>query len=179
MALTILPTPGDAAANSFVSAAEMTAYCEGRLNASVWTGAAAQEPALVEATRTISLLEFLAARTDSTQALSWPRTYCPNPDAPADATSEDVIYFASDVVPQRVKDATCELALQFLKAGATDLAMPDATAGVTEKTVDVLTTKYADPAYRATSGIARFPRVRDLLAPLLASTAGGLTVVRS
>lgn len=172
MALVITATPGDAGANSFVTAAEMTAYCEGRLNASIWTAAVAQEPALVDATRTITVLEFKGARTDAVQALDWPRQCVANPDDP------DGAEYATTVIPQRVKDATCELALQFLKAGTTDLAMPDSTAGVIEKTVDVLTTKWEPGAYRVTGGIARFPRVRDLLAPLLASTAGGLTVVR-
>jgi len=180
MALVIEATAGHASANSYVTAAEMTAYCESRRNASVWTAAAAQESALTEATRTISLLRFKGSRTDATQALEWPRTYCPNPDVPYDAEAlslSDVVYIAGTIVPTRVKNATCELALQFLKAGTTDVAQPAQTDGVIEKTVDVITTKYAHPAYRQTQGIGRWPLVRDQLAPLLAD-GGGSTVTR-
>lgn len=181
MAITIVETPGDAAANSFVSATEMTAYCAARLNAAIWTGADAQLPALVEATRDVSLLAYTGERVTATQALSWPRSDAPNPDAPlidSLGLTEPGLY-AEDEVPQRVKDATCELALQYLKAGTSDLAALDATIGIIRKTVDVLTTEYASPTLRA-QGLARFPRVMAYLAPLLdASATGGLTMVRT
>lgn len=171
MTFAIDATPGSATANSFVTSAEMTSYCEARLNASVWTGAAAQLPALAEATRDISLMGFAGMRATSTQALDWPRIFAPNPDSPFYPD-----YFASTVVPQRVKDATCELALQYLKLGTTDLAAIPDTQYVIEKTVDVLTTRYAEP-YQRPKGLARFPRVMEFLRPLLSYRSSLVTPV--
>jgi hypothetical protein len=184
--ITITATPGSATANSFVTAAEMTAYCDARLNASIWTAADAQLPALVEATRDLSLLDYEAERTDDVQALSWPRQYAINPDAPTGSADPTIpvlidglpVYFADDEIPQRVKDATCELALQYLKLGTTDAAALPSSDGVIRERVDVLETEWADPAKRAV-GLARWPRVIAFIAPLLATQGGGLDIVRT
>ena len=170
MAITIVETPGATNANSFVSAAMMSAFCDARLNASIWTGADAQLPALVMATQELTLLDYIGTRVTATQALSWPREFAINPDAPSLQALGDValLYFANTVVPQRIKDATCLLALEYLKAGTTDLSVADPNAGVIEKTVDVLTTRWASAAERPT-GWRRFPMVGRLLDGLLAS----------
>lgn len=165
MALTIDATVGGASANSFVTAAEMTTYCEGRLNSSVWTAATAQEPALVEATRELAMLTWKGLTVTTTQALTWPRQYAENPDSPS------CQYFATTEIPQRIKDATCELALQFLKAGTTDIAALPSTDGIIEKTVDVLTTKWADPRAQRV-GLRRYPSVWRYIHPMLDSAAG-------
>lgn len=180
MSVEIVATVGAATANSFITADEMSAYCDGRLNASTWTEADEQLAALVEATRDISLLRFQGERVNSTQALSWPREDCPNPDSPGIDTvgGETLGDYPSDEIPQRVKDATCELALQYLKAGTTDIAALESTIGIVEKTVGALSTTYAQPHERA-QGLARFPRVMAYLAPLLdRGKTGGLEVVR-
>jgi hypothetical protein len=175
MALVIDATVGGASANSFVLLSEATTYMESRLNGSLWTAATTDNTnrALVEATRELSAMDWLGTRAATTQALAWPRTYATNPDTASFAWD----YYASTVIPQRVKDATMELAFQFINAGTTDVAAQDATAGVIEKTVDVLTTRYAEPYARAT-GIARYPRVLASIRPLLASASGVVTLVR-
>ena len=180
MAPTIVATVGSASANSFVTLSEMTAYCDARLNASIWTEADAQVAALVEATRELSLLTYVGSRVTATQKLSWPRDYAPNPDAPWVELIGDALlsYFADTVIPQRVKDATCELALQFLIAGTTDLASADANEGVIRKKVDVLETEWESASSRA-SGLSRFPRVLAMIGPMLETTGGGLTLERS
>ena len=185
MPITIVATAGSATANAFVTAAEMTSYCDARLNATAWTGADAQLPALVEATRDISLLDFVGSRTDATQALSWPRAYAPDPDAPSVLTDPATIvlsdgppyYFADDEIPQRVKDATCELALQYLKLGTTDAASLPTNQGVIRKKVDVLETEWARPQDQPV-GLARWPRVMAYLAPLLRGVSG-LEIIRT
>ena len=185
MPITIDATVGSADANSYVTAAEMTTYCESRLNASIWTAADAQLPALVEATRDLTLLDYKGSRVDSTQVLAWPRAYCPNPDSPdvlLDPTAIIVsdgppFYYASDVIPDRVKNATCELALQYLKLGTTDAAdLPD-NRGVIREKVDVLETEWSEASPQPI-GLARWPRVMAYLDPLLAAV-GGLTLVRA
>ena len=180
MALSITATVGSASANSFVTAAEMTAYCEGRLNSTAWVDTIANWPALVEATRDLSALAWQGWRVTDVQALAWPREYVRDVDAVYDEDVGALGYpeYATTVIPQRVKDATCELALQYLKAGTTDVAMPAASEGVIRKKVDVLETEYAAPGLRPSRGLSRFPRVMALIAPLLSKTSGGLTVVR-
>lgn len=172
MPIDIVATVGAADANSFVTIAEADAYLAARLNSSAWTGTEPKKQAVVEATRELSAMAYLGNRVDAVQALSWPRFNARNPDG---VSSLDV--FAIDVLPQRVKDATCELALEFLKAGTTDLAALPATAGVIEKTVDVLTTRWAEPSQQA-QGLARFPRVMKLIAPLLGVPAGQVRLTR-
>lgn len=172
MALVINATAGSSTANSFVTAAEMTTYCDGRLNASVWTAAAAQLPALVEATRELTVLSWRGRTVTETQALAWPRQYAPNVDS---ATSQ---YYDSAIIPSRVKDAACEFALQFLKAGTTDIASVPSTDGITEKTVDVLTTKYADPRVQR-QGVRRYPSVwRSIMALLTPMSGVSFAVIR-
>lgn len=181
MTLTIIATPGSASANSFVTAAEMTAYCEGRLNASLWVATTAQQAALVEATRDLTVLGYVGSRVTTTQALTWPREWAYNPDMPSIDLVGNValLYYANTVIPARIKDATCELALQYLVAGTSDLAVADTAQRVIEKTIDVLTTKYDDGAPRSqTTGLQRFTRVMTLLEPLLLDTVGALTLAR-
>jgi len=179
MSITIVATAGSASANSFVTEAEAIAYVATRLNASAWTtvtGATCTESekvALIESTREISAMTFKGSRTDSTQVLSWPRQWVENPDSPTGAWD----FYASTAIPSRVKDATCELALQFLKAGTTDLAAVDPNAGVIEKTVDVLTTRW-DGYRRPTSLLGRFPSVARFLKPLLEASGFQSPVVR-
>lgn len=180
MAVTIVATSGSATANSFVTEDEMTVYCDGRLNASLWTADEAQTSALVEATRDINLMAFVGTRVTRTQRLAWPRDWATNPDQPAVEFIGNIalMYFSRTEVPSRVKDATCELALQYLKQGSTDLAAADPNAGVIEKTVDVLTTKWEKAAVKL-QGMARFPRVLQYLDPLLEYGGGGITLLRS
>lgn len=169
MAITIVATPGSASANSFVTLAEAQAYVDGRLNIDNWTAASTdnQNRALVEATRELCNRDYVGRRVDATQVLEWPRFFAVNPDAPLGG----VTYYGTTVVPDRIKDATCELALQFILAGTTDLASLDATLNTRVKTVDVLTTEYFEPAQRA-KGLKRFPRVWGRIAPLLSETSG-------
>lgn len=111
---TITATAADASANSYVTVAEADAYLDARLNVSAYTGAATddKERALIMATRRVDLERFEGEKSTDGQALKWPRLW---------ATDDDGNEFSSGVIPQIVKDATCELALRFLNDGTTDL----------------------------------------------------------
>jgi hypothetical protein len=67
--------------------------------------------------------------------------------------------------------------LQFLTAGTTDISLPDSSQGVIEKTIGPLTTRWADPYLRAT-GLKRYPRVWNLLKPLLVVQGSSVPLVR-
>lgn len=183
MAVEIVPTVGSASANSFVSVDEMTAYCDGRLNSSAWDpDDDTKHAALVEATRELNVLPWLGARATTTQALAWPRSDVADPDLNGvnDGLTFDILRkrlpvdYDPDIVPQRVKDATCELALQFLKAGTTDIASVDPNAGVVRKKIGPIETEWADTAnVKRVEGLAKFERVWRLINPLLKKARGG------
>ena len=78
MALTLIKEDGTgkADANSYASVADGDAYHDGHLYATAWTGATADQKAvaLVMASRLIdSEYQFNGTRTQSWQALQWPR----------------------------------------------------------------------------------------------------------
>lgn len=173
MAVTIVATVGSASANSFVTLAEAATYMEARLNASTWETDATNDTknrALVEATRYLGTLAWLGTRSDDVQALAWPRELVVNPDDPYGN------YYDTDAIPQRVKDATCELAFQFVKSGTTDVAALDPNIEVQSKTIDVLRTDYVQHGRR--QGLARYPSVWRLIAPLVMVQGGLARVVR-
>lgn len=178
MTLAIDATVGGATANSFVDEVTAIAFAATRLNLAGWThtgGTTCNDPekqALMEATRELSALLYGGYRASDTQALSWPRYMAMDPDQAGART-----FFDPTVIPSRIKDATCELAIAFLAAGTTDIAGLDDTAGVIRKRIDVLETEYAQPSQRA-QGLARFPRVMRLVSPLLAIGSGQVRLTR-
>lgn len=166
----VIETPGAANANSFVSVAEATTYLDARPNIAAWTAADADAKAraVITATRLLSPLSWRGSRVTSTQALSWPRANCPDPDAPTGylgATRDDWVSYDISIIPQRVKDATCETALAIVNSGATDFATLDADANLTSKTVGPLSKSWG--AGGKPQGLARFPMLSSLLGPLL------------
>jgi hypothetical protein len=177
MALTITATAGASDANSFVTEAEQIAYMATRLNASTWTTVTGstctenEKKAMISATRLLSSRTWQGRRTDTVQVLSWPRWGVHDPDSPSGFLIE------STVIPQRVKDAACELAFQFLNLGTTDLFAVPERDGVIEETIDVLTTRWSD-RHNQPVGLDRFPLVLDLVRPLLAGSSVSTTLVR-
>lgn len=175
MALTIVATAGSASANSFVTEAEQVTYVASRLNATDWvtlsgtTCTETEKAAMIEATRELSALVWSGRRADATQVLSWPRQDVEDPDSPSGS------YYLTTVVPQRVKDATAELAMQFVKAGTTDVAALDDTALISQRVIGPLSTSYVAPYARAT-GLRRYPSVTRFVAELLAPSSGGAGV---
>lgn len=159
MAITLDATPGGATATSFVTVEYADDYFDLRLHNAAWLGTETKKRALITATRELDAMAYRGVRATDTQALSWPRRGVPDP------------------FPRQLKDATCELAYELLRAGATDHTAPDALAAVIRKRVDVLETEYAHPSQRQ-QGVARFPRVMALLGPLLESAAGQVRLVR-
>lgn len=168
MAIAIVATVGSATANSFVTEAEADTYLEARSNVGAWDddSDAGRIIALIEATRELNYLPWMGSRTDSTQILSWPRENVVDPDSPLADPIADYPYYTKTVIPQRVKDAQVELALEFLRAGSTDISVVDPTLGIKSEKIDVITTDYENSMMRPT-GLGKYPRIIRLIAPLL------------
>lgn len=175
MPVAIVATVGSASANSFTTLAEFTTYMESRLNSDSFDDATTDEAnrALCEATRELSALVWQGTRTDTTQALSWPREWVFNPDDP----NHD--YFDNDVIPDRLKRATYELALAFLKAGTTDIVSLDESLNVQSENIGQtsIATSYYEPGYRI-KGLARYPAVMREIRMLLEAQGITSPVVR-
>ena len=184
MAITITATAGSATANSFATEAEFIAYAAtlaivpASTTVTGSTCSEAEKKALVMAFRAFNNFQWQAQRTDSTQAGAWPQRYCLDPDAPSITGLSDIaqLYFDDTEVPTRVKNGQIELALAIIAGGTTDIFAADPNAGVVEKTVDVLTTRWQP--YQRPTGLARYPQVLAYISPMLASSAGSLEMVR-
>ena len=99
-------TPGASNANSYVTLAEADSYFEFRLHSSAWDNADDQEAALISATRMLDwYLKWKGEKATTTQALEWPR---------ANVYDRDDNLLDETIIPQRVKDAACEMALANL-----------------------------------------------------------------
>lgn len=105
---TLVATPGDPLANTYATLEEAEAYHASHPYADVWVGATAAQAAraLVLATRLLDAqVKWQGVIASSTQALAWPRL-C--------AYDRHDRSLSSTVIPQAVKDATCEYARQLL-----------------------------------------------------------------
>lgn len=180
MALTVETGAIVTGAESYVSAADCTTYHTNRGN-TAWTGTdAVKEAALRRATAYLDghyRARWKGCRVyPLTQALEWPRAGVRIVDEqvyydvpPSFYDSEYSGFLAITTIPQRLKDACCELALRALSG---DLA-EDFTSGVKREKVDVLETEYFQGAAPGTT----YRIVDDLLSDFL-KPAGTADVVR-
>ncbi len=118
---------GLANANSYADAAEGDAFHEAHLYGTDWTAAslATKTAALVFATRLIDAhYQFRGFKAHDMQALQWPREFARDDDALHNRVflslaSRDE-YFANNVVPKVLRDATIETARELIKANRTE-----------------------------------------------------------
>lgn len=166
MALTVEDGTQVAAAESYVSAADCTTYHTNNGNAA-WTGTdAVKEAALRKACRYLDgeyRKRWKGQKVyPTTQALEWPRAGVMVLDEPIDLGVSDIYYGVLEIttIPQRLKDAQCELALLVL---AGELA-PAVDGSIRREKIDVLETEYA-PGVRP--GKKLYPVVDQLLSDYL------------
>lgn len=143
MALIVETGSGMPTAESYVSEDEANAYFDKRGNPSAWTALTTndKESALRYATVALDgMYEWEGDIRQLLQALSWPRS---------DAKDWEGRTIVSTSVPQRVKDATCELALLHLTEA---LNSSYARGGsVIRERVGSLETEYSEAAGAETS----------------------------
>jgi hypothetical protein len=114
---TVITSPGDPTANSYVSVAEADFYHTTRLHVELWTGStvttAIKEAAVIMATRTLDLLyEWYSRPTYLTQALQWPRI------GMLDFLQLSIL--GEGVIPSQLKNATAEFARQLIGEDRTE-----------------------------------------------------------
>ena len=143
MALTLIKEDGSGLvdANSYANAADGDTYHAGHLYASKWTAAttANKEAALVMATRLIdAYFTFRGVKSESAQALRWPRYGCPDVETGG--------AFASGAIPSDLVRATCELARELI---ATDRTAAPAGEGIAKTWLSSTGTTYDKSDRRA------------------------------
>jgi hypothetical protein len=187
MTLTLVATPGAANANSYADVATADAYFEARAFSSAWTSVTDQEvkkQALMYATQLLDRERWAGAKGITyagslTQALAWPRRWAGTleQDAnPGQLVTEFFIdtaigFYSELTIPTPIVRATCELALEILRAGSSDPFTLDTTRNIKRDRVGPLETEFFDIGQRA-RGLGMFPAVVALIAPLLRTSSG-------
>lgn len=116
MALALIATPGDAAANTYATIAEADAYHESHVYADTWNSQSLpkREQALVWATRLLDqCFTWNGVIAASSQALRWPRS---------GAYTADGVRLANTAIPRDIVRATAELARWLLSSDRTAAA---------------------------------------------------------
>lgn len=135
---TIVSTVGASNANSYVSSAFMDAYCDSRLDSGAWIDEPDDDKkasALIQATRVLdSVYDWNGWLATDVQALRWPRDGALNydqafgPNSMYDFDSTLTAYFANNIVPLQVQNATCEMALYILQQSGYSASVNDLKA---------------------------------------------------
>lgn len=147
-------------ADSYVSVAEADTYHLAFTSGTAWSSATTtdKERALRVATQFIDTRygpRFQGRRVDLQQSLQWPRAW---------VTDNDGFDIASDVVPTKVRHATCELARRALSA---DLVTDSKTGEIRRTLVEIGPIKKEVEYESGQSEQVLYTIVEDLLFPLL------------
>ena len=110
--MAINSTPGDAAADSYASLADAEIYHASRLFNNEWLLATTsiKQKALKWATIELDRVDWKGDKTTTTQSLRWPRS---------NVVDSDGNTIDGTIIPNLLKQATAELAFEFIKADRT------------------------------------------------------------
>ena len=165
MTLIVEDGTGLATAESYVAVADVTTYV-GKLYASThaanvaWSAASTTDKEIALRVATKQYLDvryaFSGVRANQTQALAWPRS---------GAEDRDGYCFEDDDLPQRLKDALCELALRYIQG---DTLAPDieGTAAIEAKSITIGPIEVSKEYAGSVSPFKVYSSVDGLLAPL-------------
>ena len=191
MPITLVATAGSASANTYVTLADANTYFEGHAFAATWDAEtdANKNIALAHATRILDRIAWAGIKGSTsssalTQALAFPRRWVPTLEygaAPeyisADFIDTSVGYYDEDTIPTPIVRATCELALELVKAGTSDPFEQDASR-IKSETIGPISTSWFD-SQDAVRGISRFPHVLQLVQHMMRSSVDGVEVHRA
>lgn len=170
MALVIENGTGVVGANSYATLATIRTYAANR-GVTLSADDTVLEPLVHKA---MDFIEghrgrFQGSKTDTTQALQWPRT----------GVSIDGEEIDTDAIPDILVSLLCRLCME--QDAGTDLTPTRNSAFITEEKVGPLTTKYSEAIGGGAGSTPTMPAVDALLEPLLKTgTSGALfTTIRA
>lgn len=170
MSLIVEDGTGLPTAESYISVVDASAYHTAMGNAA-WAALASdtlREQLLRKATIYLKgkyRSRWTGVRYSSSQALDWPRSLSPIQDSPLKA------YYATNLVPQDVKNACASLALR----AATAPLVADQTRTKSSVTVGSISTTFQE----GSSQDVRYVEIDQMLSPYLRSGTGLVRMVRS
>jgi hypothetical protein len=104
-------TVGGETAESYVDVDYADAYFFKRLHSGLWVNDAPKENALSTATQLLDrYMQWVGYKYTANQALEWPRS---------NALNDRGFYYSVSEIPERVKKATCELAVLLIEEDRT------------------------------------------------------------
>jgi len=161
MSVTFDSTSGATSANSYISVEDADNYFAKRMHTDNWDAASDvnKQKALMDATRRLDRIEYTGEKTNNDQALEWPRTGATLRDEALD----------DDIIPTRILDATCELALAVLSSNIN----PGLPEGVQSFTVGGVSVALSGPPSSTFP-----PEVDRLIAPLRFLPRGNMALKR-
>lgn len=134
MALVLDDTLAGANSNTYISLINANTYFDARLHTTAWTDALTDDirnRALAMATKRIDQETFYGTRSTDIQKLAFPR------DGLGDLDSVEL----DGIIPEMLKDATCELAIYMI---SNDMSKPSVdTSNMSEVAVGSIKVKYA------------------------------------
>jgi len=149
---------------AYVANADADAYFALTFRSTAWTALtdADKTTALQEATRMLETLCYKGEKCSSTQPLQWPRK--------GDASGCCAEYTCSSL-PQKLVEATCELALQVYDARTSIFSAISATGPVKRQKLDVLEVEYFETSTGSASRygpsapqvLQKYPWLGDML----------------
>lgn len=158
-------TVGGISSNSYPTVEEADAYFEHRFHSDAWADGIDKASALITASKMLDWqASWKGVKTDSDQALDWPRTDVVRPDG----SSVDV-----DIIPREVKTAVFELALVSISA---DRLADSDLAGLSQVTAGPLTIKTDGGGYDSTKLDAVPNYIWQIVSDL--TSRGGISVIR-
>lgn len=175
MTVTVVATAAASNANSYITVATGNDLADIYLGTLAWSSASTDNRgrALIMATRYLDELDWIGSRANSTQALAWPRTE-------AKCGEWD---FASNAIPQPIKQATFDLAEALLAspallggtgAGNAELIPGIPNASLRSASVDVISVQFKDGAVpNSKNALNVLPHLRQVLGCLCLSAPVG------
>lgn len=112
--MAIIATAGGATSNSYVTLVEAEAFFDNRVGSSDWFDSAEQEQSILQACFILDQFDYIGDRATTTQALEWPRITNDFWDS-----YNDEFPYTSTEIPQKLKNAQCEIALWLAQTGGT------------------------------------------------------------
>lgn len=181
MALTLVTTPGDAAANAYVTVDGVTAVADELFPAPQdWYEASDDDRAraIVVVTRRIDEENFAqpSTRTSSTQALAFPRSMAPAISPVSTDYGYGVGYEDATTIPARVVRATAIGAIALVRLAAKNPENPDSALVSEDARLQsfALGSEFSATLEPGESGIPAFERVfAQLVRPILGTLVTG------
>lgn len=107
-------TPGGNASNTYVTLEEAAAYFQTRLHSDLWEVYINKAAALVTSTKLLDrYVNWSGVRATELQSLHWPAN---------NVVDQDGYYVAHTIIPDLIKEATCEMAYFILEEDPTVLS---------------------------------------------------------